>query len=139
MKIVIVAPGGFDRSGRERVIPALLWLVERLARRHTVHVCALEDVDAPCSYPLVGATIHALGRVESRVPGVRMLRLRRRLMDALARIGRPDVIHGFWAGTTGLLAGLAGRELGCPVTLSIGGGELVWLPAIGYGGQGTWR
>src|SRR5262245_32019200 len=34
VKIVIVVPGGFDRSGRERVIPALLWLTERLARRN---------------------------------------------------------------------------------------------------------
>jgi hypothetical protein len=40
MKVVVVVPGGFDRSGRERVIPALLWLVERLARRQAGTWCS---------------------------------------------------------------------------------------------------
>jgi hypothetical protein len=41
MRIALVVPGGVDRSGRERVIPILLWLIERLARRHTVHAFVL--------------------------------------------------------------------------------------------------
>jgi glycosyltransferase involved in cell wall biosynthesis len=138
MKVVIVAPGGFDPSGRERVIPALLWLVERLARRHAVHVCAL-DGRGPGVYQLGGATVHVLGPVRNGPPGARATRLWSRLRRALEQIGRPDVIHAFWAGTSGVLAGLAGRRLGAPVVLSIGGGELVWLPEIGYGGRGTLR
>ena len=73
------------------------------------------------------------------LPGTRALRLWRPLLRTLASIGQPDVIHGFWAGASGVLAGLAGRKLGVPAVLSIGGGELVWLPEIGYGGRGSWR
>jgi glycosyltransferase involved in cell wall biosynthesis len=139
VKIVLVVPGGFDRSGSERVIPALLWLTERLARRNEVHVCVLDGADAPDSYPLAGAQVHVLGQVAGGLPGTRMLRLWRPLLHTLAAIGRPDVIHGFWAGASGLLAGLAGRTLRVPMVLSIGGGELVWRPEIGYGGHGSWR
>jgi glycosyltransferase involved in cell wall biosynthesis len=46
------------------------------------------------------------------------------------------VIHGFWAGESGLMAGMLGKWLGVPVLISLGGGELSWLPEIGYGGQG---
>ena len=69
MKIVLIAPGGFDRSGSERVIPALLWLTERLARRNEVHVCVLGGADAPARYTLAGAQVHVLGRVVGGLPG----------------------------------------------------------------------
>ena len=61
MRIALVAAGGFDRSGRERIIPSLLWLVERLARRHEVFVYVLRYHHKPCRYRLAGATIHDLG------------------------------------------------------------------------------
>lgn len=139
MKIVLIVPGGFDRSGSERVIPALLWLTERLARRNEVHVCVLGGTDQPASYQLAGAQVHVLGRVAAGLPGTRALRQWRPLLRTLALIGRPDVIHGFWAGASGILSGLAGRKLGVRAVLSIGGGELIWLPEIGYGGRGSWR
>ena len=60
MKIALVANGGFDRTGREAVIPALLNLVARLARRHEVHVFTLAQYPEPCTYSLMGATIHNL-------------------------------------------------------------------------------
>jgi hypothetical protein len=41
MKIALVVRGGVDRGGRERVVPVLLWLIERLARRLDLHVIAL--------------------------------------------------------------------------------------------------
>jgi glycosyltransferase involved in cell wall biosynthesis len=121
------------------VIPALLWLTERLARRNQVHVCVLSGADEPASYRVAGAQVHPLGHVAPGLPGTRALRQWRPLLRRLAAIGRPDVIHGFWAGASGLLAGLAGRWFDVPTLLSIGGGELVWLPEIGYGGRGNWR
>ncbi len=63
MRIGLVVTGGFDRGGRERVVPTLLWLVERLARRHQVHVFVVDYYREPCDYPLLGATVHDLGRV----------------------------------------------------------------------------
>lgn len=139
MKIALVVPGGVDRSGRERVIPALLWLVERLARHHDLLVVALEQEPEPGRYPLLGAEVVNLGRVASRLPGARLGVRYRRLLAVLGEAGRVDVIHGFWAGQAGLLASLAGRWLRVPVVVSIGGGELARLPGIGYGSQVSWR
>lgn len=136
MKIAMVVPGGFDPSGQQRVIPALLWLAERLARRHELHVFALDGV--AYDYMLGSVCVHAL-QARRGLPGLPAAARWAKLRRALAAIGRPDVLHGFWAGSSGVLAGLAGRRLGVPVVLSIGGGELVWLPEAGYGGQGSWR
>jgi glycosyltransferase involved in cell wall biosynthesis len=138
VKVAIIAPGGFDRSGRERIIPALVWLVERLARRHEVHVFVVGATEEPCRYTLVGAHIHDIGRVAGP-PGVRLARRWRRLLGSLAQPGQWDVVHAFWTVPCGLLAGLAGRRFGAPAVVSIGGGELVWLEDIGYGGAGSWR
>src|SRR5476649_545704 len=82
MRIGLVVSGGFDRSGRERVTPSLLWLVERLARRHDVHVFVLHYYPEPRSYSLLGATVHDIGRVAGP-PGFRRRRQRRRLAAAV--------------------------------------------------------
>src|SRR5919201_2869321 len=82
MRIGLVVTGGVDASGRERVVPALLWLIERLARRHDVHVFALHYYREPRTYPLLGAKVHDLGRVEGP-PGFRRLRVGSRLRRAL--------------------------------------------------------
>src|SRR5216110_677434 len=82
MRIGLVVTGGVDRSGRERVVPSLLWLIERLARRHDVHVFALHHYRDPCTYPLLGATVHDVGRVDGPI-GLRRFRLRARLAAAI--------------------------------------------------------
>ncbi|HET9223618.1 MAG TPA: hypothetical protein VFO07_13990, partial [Roseiflexaceae bacterium] len=138
MRIALVVPGGVDRSARERVIPALLWLIERLARRNTLHVFALDQGPEPCVYPLLGATVHNLGRAPA-APGVRAWRRWQLLLLGLRANGPFDVLHGLWAAPTGLLAALAGRRLGVPAIVSIGGGELAALPEIAYGAGLRWR
>src|SRR6266699_2673690 len=137
MRIAMVVPGGVDRSGRERVIPVLLALIERLARRHQVLVVALQQQRERCRYPLLGATVINLGEVEGRGRVFRWINRLWRMIGALRSEGGGgfDVIHGFWARGPGSLAVAAGSVLGVPVVISIGGGELVWLPDIGYGGQ----
>jgi len=129
MRVALVLTGGVDRSGRERVIPALLSFIERQARRHEVVVYALRYHERPCTYPLLGATVHDLGRPQG---------LRRQygtLVHALRRDGRFDVIHGYWALPGGLTAALAGRRLGIPCLVTLDSGEFVSDPEIEYGLQ----
>jgi glycosyltransferase involved in cell wall biosynthesis len=129
MRVALVVTGGVDRSGRERVIPALLSFIERQARRHEVVVYALRYHERPCTYPLLGATVHDLGRPQG---------LRRQygtLVHALRRDGRFDVIHGYWALPGGLTAALAGRRLGIPCLVTLDSGEFVSDPEIEYGLQ----
>jgi glycosyltransferase involved in cell wall biosynthesis len=136
VRLALVVPGGVDRSGRERVIPALLWLIERLARRHNVHVFALSQEKEPGDYALLGAHVHNLGMPSrSAWPGQALLLTKRRLFRELESHGPFDLIHAFWANNPGFLASLAARRLRRPLVLSLGGGELVALGDIGYGSR----
>lgn len=127
MRIVLILPGGVGRDGVHLVIPALLELIGELAARHELLVIALDQQAEPAAYNLRGAEVRCLGKAGF---GARLARLM-----ALLRSWRPAVIHSFWFGTTSTLALCAGRALGVPVLASLGGGELVGLPTIGYGGR----
>jgi glycosyltransferase involved in cell wall biosynthesis len=133
MRLAFVVPGGVDPSGTERVMPALLWLLERLAARHEVRVFTLAPEPVP-KYPLLGATVEVLGASPFAPPLVRTLALTRHLVRSLRAHGPFDVLHAFWAETPGLIAARAGKIVGAPTVLHLGGGELAALPEIGYGG-----
>jgi len=139
MRIALIMPGvgGVCRDGHERVIPVLLALIERLAQRHEVLVVPLDE-DERRRYPRLGATVVTLGRITGPRAGRWLVGLQRLVSALRSEGGRPDVLHAFWAGQPATLALAAGHLLRVPVIVSIGGGELVWLPDIGYGGQGTW-
>ena len=123
-------------AAEQRVIPALLWLIERLARRHTLHVFALSQEKEPGDYPLLGAQVHNLGMPSrSAWPGQALLLAGRRLFRGIARHGPFDVVHAFWANNPGFLAALAARRRRLPLVVSLGGGELVGLRDIEYGSQ----
>ena len=134
MKIALVVPGGVDRSGRERVVPVLLYLIEQLSRRHVVHVFVLDYHDQPCTYPLLGAVIHDLGRVHGP-PGFRRVRLAHRLAAALRRHGPFDVMHAYWGMPSGAVAVAVGRRLKLPTVVTLSSGELVGINDIAYGLQ----
>ena len=133
----MVVTGGVDRSGRERVVPALLWLIEAVARRHELHVFVLDYYPEPCSYDLLGATVHDLGRVRG-VRGSRRFRIARRLSVALAAHGPFDVLHAYWGVPAGAVtARLAGR-IGVPVVVTFDSGEFARCDDIAYGLQRRW-
>ena len=134
MRIALIVAGGVDRSGRERVLPELLDFISRAARRHELHVFALQYYREPCDYPLLGATVHDLGRVD-RPRGLRAWRMRRRLMHAIARTGPFDVLHAYWGMPTGRIAVAVGARLGVPVVVTLTTGELVGFDDIEYGLQ----
>ena len=136
MRIALIVTGGVDASARERVVPALLWLIERLARVHEVHIFALHYHRKPTSYPLLGGTVHDLGRVDGP-PGIRRLRVTRRLRRAVVEHGPFDVLHAYW-GMPGIVATRVGRDLGIPVVVTLDSGELVAIDDIGYGLQRRW-
>jgi glycosyltransferase involved in cell wall biosynthesis len=132
VKIALVVPGGVDRSGTERVIPCLLWLIERLARDSEVHVFALGQEDRPGEWPLLGARVHDAGARPRRL----------RTLAALLKEHRRapfDVVHAWWASGPGTVAAAFGRLKRVPVVLTLPGGDLIALPDIAYGGRLSWR
>jgi glycosyltransferase involved in cell wall biosynthesis len=127
MKVALLVPGGVDRTGTHRVIPCILWLIERLvAAGDEVHVFALRQEAAPGEWTLLGARV--------RNAGLSSLRSFAQLA-AEHRRGRFDVVHAFWATPAAALAAAAGRAAGVPLLLYLAGGELVRLPEIGYGAR----
>jgi glycosyltransferase involved in cell wall biosynthesis len=136
MRIGLVVTGGFDRSGRERVIPSLLWLVERLARRHDVQVFVLHYYPESCSYPMLGATVHDLGRVDGP-RGVRRSLQRRRLQAAVDAHGPLDLLHAY-QGMPAIVTAPIARRHGVPLIATLDSGELSSIGDIAYGLQRRW-
>ena len=134
MRVALIVPGGVDRSGRFRVIPVLLALIKRLARRHEVVVITLHQEPQPCEYSLFGARIINLGDCPGTTP-LRTIKRIWRSLSVLRAIGPFDLLHAFWVHEPGTIAIACSRVLKTPCIVSIGGGELVWLPEITYGGQ----
>jgi glycosyltransferase involved in cell wall biosynthesis len=144
MKLALVVPGGF--GGPDDVIPALSSLTDELALRHDVHVFEFSSPGVQGTTMRGRAHVHLLPS-PSIVGLPRLARrplvlghLGRQLASQVVRAGSPtpfQVVHAFWANDPGLLGGLLGRALGLPVVLSVGGGEAVWIPEVGYGGAGS--
>jgi glycosyltransferase involved in cell wall biosynthesis len=132
MKLALVVPGGVDRSGEYRVIPALLHLIARLAQAHEVHVFALHQEAAPGCWPLAGATVHNIGDGRQRLRAFAAIRTEHRRAPF-------DRIHAIFSGSCGLVAVAAALWLRCPSLVHVAGGELMALRDIDYGGRRTVR
>ena len=129
MKIAWVVPGGVDRSGTRNVIPCLLWLVERLAAGgDELHIFALGQEPRPGRWPLLGAQVHNAGARPRRLRALAGL-------AAEHRLGRFDIVHGFWAAGPGVASAAFGRWAGVPAVLTLPGGDLTALEDIGYGAR----
>ena len=132
MRIALVVPGGVSRDGEYKVIPALLWLIERIARRHDVVVVVPNQEPRTGCWELFGARVH---NVAGRPWGPRAFRMLRRLHRE-----RPiDVFHAIWAGGPAQVTWLAARSCRRPLLVHVAGGELIWLPDIEYGARRWWR
>lgn len=132
MKVAFVVPGGVDRSGTHRVIPCLLWLIERLGRVHRVHVFALRQEPRPSRYPLLGAAVHNIGARPRRLRAVAAILAEHRREPF-------DVLHAVWGPGPGVVAAVAGRITGRPVVTHLTGGDLAALPDIGFGARRRWQ
>ncbi|HEX7120125.1 MAG TPA: glycosyltransferase family 4 protein [Longimicrobiales bacterium] len=132
MKIALVVPGGVDRSGTHRVIPCLLWLIERLARAHEVHVFALRQEPRPSRYPLLGAEVHNCGGRPRRLRAVAA-------MLAEHRRSPFDALHAVWGPGPGVVAAAVGRVVRRPVLTHLTGGDLASIPDIDFGARRRWQ
>ena len=132
MRIALVVPGGVDPPGGERVIPFVHHLVESLVEQHQVTIIATGHDTEPGEWSMFGAPVVNLpigdhGKVD-------IARVLYEVPRAIARHGRPQVVHGLWANLPGLAAVVAARRFRVPSVVSVCGGELAAVPAIGYGG-----
>jgi glycosyltransferase involved in cell wall biosynthesis len=130
VKIAIIVPGGVDRSGTERIIPVLLWVIERLAAVAEVHVFALHQEPRPGHWPLLGAQVHNIGR------GPIMLRTLAAML-AEHRRAKFDLVHAYWASGPGLIAAAFRVLAGVPMVVTLPGGDFCDFEDIGYGALRT--
>jgi glycosyltransferase involved in cell wall biosynthesis len=132
MRIGLVVPGGVDPPGGDRVIPFVHHLVESLSAEHEVTVVAIgHDTDAG-EWTLFGA--HVVNVPLGTHSKADIARVLVQVPRAMARHGRPDVVHGLWANLPGLAAVAAARRYSVPSVVSVCGGELASVPSIAYGG-----
>ena len=132
LKVAFIVHGGVDRTGTERVIPALVWLIERLARRNEVHVFARAQEPLPGEWELFAARVHNIGSAPGR---------RHRLVSTFGRehaIAPFDVIQGVfgWGGSWAALLGLRHRV---PVAFHAAGDEFATVDDINYGMRSSLR
>jgi glycosyltransferase involved in cell wall biosynthesis len=132
VKIAIVVPGGVDRSGEYRIIPAILALIARLSLRDEVHVFALRQEARPARWDLVGARIHNIGVGNTLLRAIHAIYTEHRSSAF-------HVVHSIWSGAPGFVAVAAATILRLPCLIHVAGGELVALAEIGYGGRLNWK
>jgi glycosyltransferase involved in cell wall biosynthesis len=133
--VVLIVPGGVDPPGSVRIIPFIHDLIQRLGHDHELTVIAIGHDPEPCEWQLFGNRVinipigqHSRGDV---------LRAVRHSVKIVGNGARPHVVHGLWAGVTGLAAGVLGRRFRVGSVVTLCGGELAAVPQVGYGGSLT--
>ncbi len=140
LNIVFITPGGVDRSGRERVIPHFLWLLEKLSLNHNVKVISLFQYDSACEYSLNGIQISVPGKIRQdwktdKEPGTVLNDLYEACIAYLDPAEPVDIVHGLWGFQAGWIATRIASSLKIPSVVSLMGAEFVSFPDIKYGGQ----
>jgi glycosyltransferase involved in cell wall biosynthesis len=134
MRIAFVVPG-FAADEHDPGIPVVEDVLCRLREQAGIHVIALRHPEPASTYTVRGIRVTTLGG------GVRAGPARAPLLAAAIRVLRAEhrrepfaAVHGLWGDEPGAVAVAASRLLRIPSVVSVMGGELVALPAIGYGG-----
>ena len=102
------------------MIPALLWLLRRLATRVDLRIFALRQDSRRSRFHLSGVPVDNIGDPLTRI----------RALAALVAAHRDrgfDVLHAFWAGAPAEIAIAVGALIRRPVLVHVAGGELVGL------------
>lgn len=134
-RILAIVPG-FARQLDDATIPALrTLLLAEAASGADVRVLALRHPPGPSRYRIGAIEVETLGA--GKVRGVARLSMLWRAVAAGLRAAQTadpaTEVWGFWADEPGFVAVEVGKRLGLPVTVSLMGGELANLPALGYG------
>ena len=95
-----------------------------------MHVFALHQEPKPGQWPLLGATVHNIGR---RPVTPRTLLT----MMSEHRKAPFDVVHAYWASGPGVIAAAFRTLTGTPAALTLPGGDLCAFDDIEYGGLRT--
>ena len=135
MRIALILPG-FSADESDWCIPALLNLVRAMSQRVELEVFTLRYPHRRDRYRIGNATVHSLGWAQRR--GVHSATLWGEAVRLIAwqHRARPfDGLHAFWADEPGWIGATCARLLNRPLVVSLAGGELSDLPAIGYGVQ----
>lgn len=126
----LIVPGGI---GSLENVPSLLGLIAYLSESFSLTIYSFSDL-AP--HPLLTQNNCRVSFLSTKTGGSSILKI----LSCVWRIRRDArranfaLVHGFWATPQGFAAVLAGKLLGVPSIVSVLGGDIVYLPEIGYGG-----
>jgi glycosyltransferase involved in cell wall biosynthesis len=137
MRIVFVIPG-FSIDADDWAIPSMQILATALAQEHDIHVFSLR-YPAAGNYEFSKLTHHAMGG--GRRGGIVSLKILWQTISSIFQLHRHspiDIIHGLWADESGFAAAIVAARLGRPLIVSLLGGELVYIPEVEYGTQGSY-
>ena len=131
MNLLIVLPGGIDKSSEYKVIPAIETLCHTLSREHNICVVTLHQHDSYCEYKkknlfVISVPFHSSKNFYTCFKMIKTALKKHTFV--------PDIVHGFWLRPS-LFSALFSRTYNVPLIATIGGGEPVSLVDIAYGGE----